>query len=71
MSQQVQQVLALLSGGDLRSIAQSNKVVDLVQDQEDFDKLFQFLFHEDRLVVMRAAPSLNARIKKIRKAGGI
>lgn len=54
----MQQFLELLSGGDLRSIAQSNKVVGLVQGQEDFDKLFQCLFHEDRLVVMRAADAV-------------
>lgn len=54
----MQHFLELLSGGDLRSIAQSHKVVGLVQDQEDFDELFQYLFHAERLVVMRAADAV-------------
>lgn len=55
---QMKHLLELLSGGDLRSIARSNKVVGLVQDQEDFDKLFRYLYHEDRRVVMRAADAV-------------
>jgi hypothetical protein len=54
----VQHFVELLSGGDLRSIAQSNKVAGLVQGQKDFDKLFQYLFHPERLVVMRAADAI-------------
>jgi hypothetical protein len=33
----------LLKGGDLRSIAQSNKVVSVIDNQAGFDKLFQLL----------------------------
>jgi hypothetical protein len=54
----VNNFLELLSGGDLRSIGQSNKVVHLIKGQADFDELFQFLFHKDRLVVMRAADAI-------------
>ena len=45
----------LLKGGDLRSIGQSNEIVKLIKNQEDFDHLFQYLLHEDRLIAMRTA----------------
>ncbi len=48
----------ILSGGDLRLIGNSNSVIFKIQTQKDFDELFQCLFHEDRLVVMRAADSI-------------
>ncbi len=48
----------ILSGGDLRSIGKSNSVILKIQTQKDFDELFQCLFHEDRLVVMRAADTI-------------
>ena len=48
----------LLSGGDLRSIGQSNHVVGLIKNQADFDNLFQFLFHENRLIAMKAADAI-------------
>jgi len=44
-----------LSGGDLRSIAQANKVVASVNSQEEFDELFSEIQNPDRKVVMRAA----------------
>jgi hypothetical protein len=47
-----------LSGGDLRTIGKSNSMIARIHDQEDFDELFQFLFHKDRLVVMRAADTI-------------
>ncbi len=47
-----------LSGGDLRSIADVNEVVSLIKTQTDFDKLFQYLRINDRLVVMRAADAI-------------
>ncbi len=47
-----------LKGGDLRSIAAADKVVSLVKTQTNFDDLFQFLFSKDRLIVMRAADSI-------------
>ena len=48
----------ILKGGDLRSIGQSNKVVSLIDNQQNFDELFQQLFHIDRKVVMRAADAI-------------
>ena len=52
------QLEKMLSGGDLRSIGQSNSVVAEIKTQNDFDKLFKFLFHSDRLIVMRAADAI-------------
>ena len=48
----------ILKGGDLRSIGQSNKVVSLIDNQQNFDELFQQLFHTDRKVVMRAVDAI-------------
>ncbi|MGZ3751333.1 MAG: hypothetical protein ACXVB0_07670 [Mucilaginibacter sp.] len=48
----------LLSGGDLRSIGQSNSVVLKIKNQENFDELFKLLFFNDRLVIMRAADAI-------------
>lgn len=48
----------LLSGGDLRSTGNSNMVASVISSQDEFDELFKFLFHKDRLVVMRAADAL-------------
>lgn len=47
-----------LKGGDLRSIANVNKVVPLIKTQKDFDELFEYLFAEDRLIVMRVADAI-------------
>jgi len=35
-------IYALLSGGDLRSIGGSNEIVRLIRNQEEFDLLFIF-----------------------------
>lgn len=48
----------LLSGGDLRSIGNSNAIAAEIKNQAEFDELFRYLFHEDRLVKMRAADAL-------------
>lgn len=48
----------ILSGGDLRSIGKSNAVVLKINNQNDFDELFKYLFHDDRLVIMRAADTI-------------
>lgn len=48
----------ILSGGDLRSIGNSNAVVSQIHNQKDFDKLFKYLCHEDRIVVMHAADAM-------------
>lgn len=48
----------LLSGGDLRSIGKSNTIAAGIKKQAEFDELFQYLFHEDRLMKMRAADAV-------------
>jgi hypothetical protein len=48
----------ILSGGDLRSIGKSNSIIRKIKNQNDFDELFKYLFHENRLVVMRAADTI-------------
>lgn len=47
-----------LSGGDLRSIGSVDAIVKQVQSQHQFDELFEALFHNDRLIVMRAADAV-------------
>jgi len=51
-------LIKYLDGGDLRTIAGANKVVSLIKTQSDFDKLFQYLFSDDRLIVMRTADAI-------------
>jgi hypothetical protein len=48
----------ILSSGDLRSIGSSQAAVLNLHSQKAFDELFRCLFHADRLVVMRAADSI-------------
>jgi cobalamin biosynthesis protein CbiD len=48
----------ILSGGDLRSLGVCNSVISKIKNQNTFDELFKYLFHEDRLVVMRAADTI-------------
>ena len=48
----------ILSGGDLRSIGKSNSVVSEIRNQKDFDQLFDYIFHSDRIVVMRVADAI-------------
>ncbi|MGZ4042919.1 MAG: hypothetical protein ACXVO9_06945 [Bacteroidia bacterium] len=48
----------LFSGGDLRTLGRSNSVIAQIKNQKEFDALFQYLFHEDRLVIMRAADTI-------------
>ncbi len=50
--------LPYLQGGDLRSIAGTDAVLGLIDSSSDFDALFQYLFFDDRLVVMRAADAI-------------
>lgn len=54
----MENIETFLKGGDLRSIGQSNKVVSLIQNQQQFDALFNLLFTDDRKVVMRAADAI-------------
>ncbi|PID60206.1 MAG: hypothetical protein CR986_04220 [Ignavibacteriae bacterium] len=51
-------LLTYLKGGDLRSIANADEVISLIKKQSDFDKLFEHLFDNDRLIRMRAADAI-------------
>ncbi len=51
-------LIKYLEGGDLRSIAGVDKLVILIKSQKDFDELFQYLYSNDRLIVMRAADAI-------------
>ena len=48
----------LLQGGDLRSIGKANEVVQVINNQKDFDLLFPGLFSTDRKVIMRTADAI-------------
>ncbi len=51
-------LIKYLDGGDLRTIVGANKVVSLIKTQSNFDKLFQYLFSNDRLIIMRTADAI-------------
>ena len=51
-------MLEKLSGGDLRSIGKVDLIMSEIQSQNDFDVLFNFLYSDNRLVVMRAADAI-------------
>ena len=48
----------ILSGGDLRSIGKSKSVIAEIKNQKDFDELFEYLFHIDRIIVMRSVDAI-------------
>ena len=56
-----------LSGGDLRSVGNLKQVIRIVDDQERFGVLFQYLYGDNRLWVMRAADA----IEKITRASPV
>jgi len=37
-----------LKGNDLRSIGNNKEIIELIHSQKDFDKLFSYLYNEDR-----------------------
>ncbi len=51
-------MLQKLSGGDLRSIEKADLIADEIKNQTDFDNLFNCLYSDDRLIVMRAADAI-------------
>jgi hypothetical protein len=51
-------MLEYLQGGDLRSVAGVDALIHLIKDQGDFDQLFEYLYKEDRLIVMRAVDAI-------------
>lgn len=48
----------LLSNGDPRSLGEIKSVIDKIKSQEDFDGLFTFLSHSNRIVVMRSSDAV-------------
>jgi hypothetical protein len=54
----MERIITYLAGGDLRSIGQSKKIISLIKNQNDFDKLIQYLFYDKRLIVMRTADTV-------------
>lgn len=48
----------ILLGKDLRSIGRVNEIIEFISDQESFDELFDLLMHHERLLVMRAADTI-------------
>jgi len=43
----------LLLGDDLRSLGKSSEIISLINDQDSFDKLFTYLYDNDRATVMK------------------
>lgn len=48
----------LLDGGRPRSIDEGTKIIRLIDNQRSFDALFELLFHENPVVVRRAADAV-------------
>ena len=42
-----------LAGNDLRSLSKSSRIISLINDQGSFDKLFTYLYNNDRAIVMK------------------
>lgn len=53
-----------LEGGDLRSLDDADELVELIDHQEAFDKLFKYLFSGERLISMRAIDSVEKITRK-------
>ncbi len=51
-------ILGYLKDGDLRSIASVDQLVERITTQAEFDKLFDYLYSENRLIAMRAADAV-------------
>jgi hypothetical protein len=43
----------LLVGDDLRSLGKSSEIIPLINNQNSFDKLFIYLYNNDRSIVMK------------------
>jgi len=39
---------------DLRSLGRSSEIISNIKTQKDFDELFEYLYHDDRAVVMKS-----------------
>jgi hypothetical protein len=54
----MKEIKSFLFGKDLRSIAQVDELISLVKTQSYFDALFEYLYSEDRLLVMGAVDAV-------------
>lgn len=48
----------LLAGGDLRSLRNSKRVINSVQNKTDFERLFKLIYSSSRPVAMRASDAI-------------
>lgn len=53
-----------LQGEDFKSIADVDHLIPLINTQNKFDKLYPYLFTDNRLIVMRAADAIEKITKK-------
>jgi hypothetical protein len=44
---------SLLAGNDLRSLGKSSEIIPLIDDQKSFDKLFEYVYNNDRKIAMK------------------
>jgi HEAT repeat protein len=51
-------IFDLLNAGDLQSAGKTDVVVKQTNNQQSFDDLFDFMFHKERLIALRAADAL-------------
>jgi hypothetical protein len=58
------QIKKYLQGNDLRSIGRVNELVPKIKTQDDFDKLFAFIYDKCRLIRMRAADGIEKLSKQ-------
>ena len=49
---------AYLQGGDLRSIAKVDELIEQVKTKKEFEILFKYLYSNNRLIAMRAADAI-------------
>jgi len=50
----MKEIKEYLNGNDLRSIGNSEEILELIHSQKDFDKLFSYLCDENRHIRMKA-----------------
>jgi hypothetical protein len=57
-------LLSLLSEGDLRTIGNNKLIISKIHSQDEFDELFNYMFHKNRMVVMRTADAIEKITRK-------
>ena len=54
-----EQLVTLLSGGDLRSLGSTSQIVKETHSQQAFDDLFDLVFHKEAVIAMRASDAID------------